>query len=234
MEQTINEFLSYLRDHVWRIALAAIFLLGVSFLCSRLCTHKRKIWEPFIASCIAVLGVVATVLAFVPKVDVEQSSEILSNSDESESQSGDSDSISSAAQTDFENTDLSESEESGILQLIIDNYEIFEDGYYYEYPDPKDSNTICFIDFDEGIHGQFHYTRALTNSEKANWAHGGNLFDANGNEIAEEGNYPSFWATEDGCFAMEFPQNLPSGNYVYRMHQIIDGKELMAEIEFSI
>ena len=193
MEQTINEFLSYLRDHVWLIALAAIFLLGVSFLCSRLCTHKRKIWEPFIASCIAVLGVVATVLAFVPKVDVEQSSEILSNSDESESQSGDSDSISSAAQTDFENTDLSESEESGILQLIIDNYEIFEDGYYYEYPDPKDSNTICFIDFDEGIHGQFHYTRALTNSEKANWAHGGNLFDANGNEIAEEGNYPSFW-----------------------------------------
>ena len=91
MEQTINEFLSYLRDHVWLIALAAIFLLGVSFLCSRLCTHKRKIWEPFIASCIAVLGVVATVLAFVPKVDVEQSSEILSNSDESESQSGDSD-----------------------------------------------------------------------------------------------------------------------------------------------
>ena len=77
MEQTINEFLSYLRDHVWLIALAAIFLLGVSFLCSRLCTHKRKIWEPFIASCIAVLGVVATVLAFVPKVDVEQSSEIL-------------------------------------------------------------------------------------------------------------------------------------------------------------
>ena len=115
------------------------------------------------------------------------------------------------------------------LSIIVDYYEIFSNGYLYVAPAPDN----WFIDFDAGISGTFHYSRPLTPQELGNWRHGGTLYDANMNEIAEEGNYPSFWSDPNGYYAMQFPRNLGSGTYIYRIHQVINDVFIYTDIVFE-
>lgn len=109
--------------------------------------------------------------------------------------------------------------------LVIDDYNFFKDGYYYEEP-----TEHWFISFSAGISGSFHYKRELTEDEKANWGHGGSLYDSTGNEI--EG--ASFWSDMSGHFAMELPTYLPSGKYTYLIRQYINNIPYCAYIEFII
>ena len=117
------------------------------------------------------------------------------------------------------------------LDIYIDNWEYFNDGFYYENPDPDDS---WFISYTKGISGNFHYSRELTEEEKKNWTHGGKLYDENGNEVGSEGNYPSFWSSPSGRFAIEFPKEIPKGKYTYNLYQYINNTQVSASIQFDI
>lgn len=120
------------------------------------------------------------------------------------------------------------------LSIVIDNYEIFYDGFYYQEPQKDNSNSYGSINFSTGVSGTFHYSRPLTQQELNNWGHGGKLYDSNRNEIGTDGNYPSFWSDEKGHFAMEFPIGLSSGTYIYELYHIINDKLISAEITFTI
>ena len=120
------------------------------------------------------------------------------------------------------------------LSLKISEYSVFSDGYYYEYPDAESPENTCFIDFKTGIYGTFEYSRSLSEAELANWFHGGKLYDAAGNEIGVEGNYPSFWANSDGVFAVEFPEGLSAGTYTYEMYQYVGGQYMSDSINLTV
>ena len=130
-----------------------------------------------------------------------------------------------------ENITISGSESSPSnngLSIIIDDYEFFTDGFYYEMP--IDENYYNFVDFDRGISGHFSYSRELTEQEYENWGHGGKILDVNGEEV----NNASFFSTFDGVFAVEFPEYMPKGDYVYLLYQLIDNKYCEARISFSV
>ena len=133
----------------------------------------------------------------------------------------------------FEKFEISEKADNN-LSLKINEYSIFSDGYYCEYPDTENPASTCFIDFKTGIYGTFEYSRSLSEAESANWFHGGKLYDATGNEIGIEGNYPSFWANSDGMFAVEFPERLMAGTYTYEMYQYVDGQYVSDAINFTV
>lgn len=120
------------------------------------------------------------------------------------------------------------------LSLKIGGYSVFYDGYYYEYPDTENPESTCFIDFKAGIYGTYEYSRALSEAELANWFHGGKLYDADGNEIGVEGNYPSFWANSNRKFAVEFPEGLSAGTYTYELYQYVDGQYVSDSINFTV
>lgn len=133
----------------------------------------------------------------------------------------------------FEKFEISENTDNN-LSLKINEYSVFSDGYYYEYPDTENPESTCFIDFKTGIYGTFEYSRSLSEVELANWFHGGKLYDAAGNEIGVEGNYPSFWANSDGMFAVEFPERLMAGTYTYEIYQYVDGQYVSDAINFTV
>lgn len=120
------------------------------------------------------------------------------------------------------------------LTLSIVQSNFFTDGYHYEFPDPKDANSTVIIDFSRGISGTFSYSRALTETEKEKWGHGGNLYDSNGNVVDADGDYPAFWSDPDGLFAVELPQNLDPGTYTYELYQVINGQYVSDTQTFSI
>ncbi|MGN0347548.1 MAG: hypothetical protein ACI4DU_09720 [Lachnospiraceae bacterium] len=120
------------------------------------------------------------------------------------------------------------------LSLNITEYSVFKDGYHFEYPDPENPEMTCIIDFSTGVFGKFEYSRSLNETELANWFHGGKLFDEAGNEIGEEGNYPSFWSSPDGMFAVEFPEGMTEGTYTYELYQYVDNQYISDSINFTI
>lgn len=120
------------------------------------------------------------------------------------------------------------------LTLSIVQSNFFADGYHYEFPDPKDANSTVIIDFSRGISGTFSYSRALAETEKEKWGHGGTLYDSNGNIVDADGDYPTFWSDPDGLFAVEFPQNLDPGTYTYELYQVINGQYVSDTQTFSI
>lgn len=120
------------------------------------------------------------------------------------------------------------------LSLTIDSWEAFEEGYHYEFPDPENPDRTVVIDFEAGLSGTYKYSRELSDEERENWFHGGKLYDANGNEIGEEGNYPTFWSSPEGLFAIEFPKGLQSGVYTYELYQNIGGQGVSDTIEFEV
>lgn len=123
--------------------------------------------------------------------------------------------------------------ENSKLSINIIEYTV-GDGFYYQYPDPEDTNSTIIIDFGKGIFGTYEYSRNLNEIEKDNYLHGGRLCDANGNEIGEKGNYPSFWSNSEGMFAVEFPKGLKAGVYTYELYQYINGQYVSDSIDIEI
>ena len=115
------------------------------------------------------------------------------------------------------------------LSIIIEDYELFTDGFYYEMP--IDENSYSFVDFDRGISGHFSYSRNLTEQEYKNWGHGGKILDANGNESDIDA---MFFSTSDGVFAVQLPEYMPKGDYLYLLYQYINDKYYEARISFEV
>ena len=115
------------------------------------------------------------------------------------------------------------------LSIIIEDYELFTNGFYYEMP--IDENSYSFVDFDKGISGHFSYSRELTEQEYKNWGHGGKILDANGNETNIDA---AFYSTSDGVFAVELPEYMPKGGYLYLLYQFINDKYYEARISFTV
>lgn len=128
---------------------------------------------------------------------------------------------------------IEESNSTEYINIAIDPNVQVHDNYYYEYPDPINPSNNFIVDFGKGISGTYTYSRILTEEERKNWEHGGKLYDSNGNEIGEEGNWPTFWSNTDGKFAVEFPQNLPPGHYTYEIYHIISGQFVSDRITFE-
>lgn len=124
-------------------------------------------------------------------------------------------------------------ENSNQLSIRIADYKIV-DSFYYEYPDDNDPNTVYFVKFGKGISGTFEYSRPLNQNELNNWSHGGKLFYSDGVEVAGEGNWPSFWAVSNGLFAVEFPDNLRPGEYIYELYLNVDGQMISDQIEIRV
>lgn len=129
-----------------------------------------------------------------------------------------------------ENTVIIGSENSPLtddLSIIIEDYELFTDGFHYEMP--IDENSYNFVDFDRGISGHFSYSRELTEQEYKNWGHGGKILDANGNE----GDIDAvFFSASDGVFAVQLPEYMPKGDYLYLLYQYINDEYYEARISF--
>ena len=121
-----------------------------------------------------------------------------------------------------------------LLTISIENVSFFNNGYHYEYVNPQNPSETNIIDFDTGILGTFSYSRELTTEEKENWMHGGKIYDSEGNEIGYNGNYPAFWSSPDGKFAVQFPKGLQPGEYVYELYQDINNQQVSDKINFII
>lgn len=122
---------------------------------------------------------------------------------------------------------------SELLSLRITDCKL-NSGFHYEYPNPDELGSYWVIDLQAGLSGTFTYSRQLTEDEKEDWMHGGKLYDAKGNEVGSENNYPSFWSNQDGMFAVGFPQNLPTGEYRYELYQFVGGQYVSDSITFTI
>lgn len=115
------------------------------------------------------------------------------------------------------------------LDIQIDSAEVFLNGFHYEFPDPENPERTVLIDFTKGLFGKFHYTRPLSEEEVSSVGHGGKLYDENLNEISGG----MYWSDTNGNFAIQFPDELPSGTYVYELYQVINGTFMSSRIKFS-
>lgn len=114
------------------------------------------------------------------------------------------------------------------LAIIIDSYELFDDGFYFSKPD-KETGGEWFVEYDKGLKGTFHYSRPLSEAEVADWYHGGSLYlvkDGQMIDMLSQGYAISCWSDYDGVFAVQFPDNLPAGDYVYKITNLIGGYSL--------
>ncbi len=102
----------------------------------------------------------------------------------------------------------------------------FSEEYNYQ---PNNDNWL--VRFERNISGTFEYSRPLTESELADWSHGGKLIDENGQEYDKD---ISFFSSHDGVFAIELPETMPKGTYTYMIYQYIEGQYCEAEINFTV
>ena len=114
--------------------------------------------------------------------------------------------------------------------ITIDSATVFQDGFHYEFPDPENAERTVLIDFNKGLSGTFHYSRALSAEEIASIGHGGSLYDENMNEISGG----IYWSDTDGHFAMQFPEELASGTYIYELYQVIGDQFISSRVKFSL
>ena len=125
-----------------------------------------------------------------------------------------------------------EPEGAGPISISITDYGV-RDNFRYEFMMPGDT-VLAEIDFGQCLCGRFEYSRELTEAEKEKWARGGHLYDSNGNVIEEtEDDYASFFATQDGIFAVEFPQELPDGKYTYELMLVLDDQIVTTTLDFE-
>ena len=115
------------------------------------------------------------------------------------------------------------------LDISIDTAQVFENGYHYEFPDPENAERTVLIDFTRGLSGTFHYSRALSADEFASMGHGGKLYDENMNEISGG----QYWSDTEGHFAMQFPEGLAPGTYVYELYQVIGDQFINSRVRFT-
>ena len=114
--------------------------------------------------------------------------------------------------------------------ITIDSATVFQDGFHYEFPDTENAERTVLIDFNKGLSGTFHYSRALSAEEIASIGHGGSLYDENMNEISGG----IYWSDTDGHFAMQFPEELASGTYIYELYQVIGDQFISSRVKFSL
>ena len=114
------------------------------------------------------------------------------------------------------------------LSLIINDCQYFYDGFYHQIP--ESGSSYSFVEYDQGISGHFSYSRELTDIEYEDWGHGGKILDANGNELDIDA---SFYATTDGVFAVELPEDMPSGTYTYLLYLFVHDEYCEARIPFT-
>ncbi len=117
------------------------------------------------------------------------------------------------------------------LSFIISDCQYFYDDFYYQIPDSDSFQSYSFVEFKQGISGHFNYSRELTNQEHDNWGHGGKILDKNGIECSVDA---SFYSNSDGIFAVELPENMPKGNYIYILYQFINDEYCEARIPFTV
>lgn len=115
------------------------------------------------------------------------------------------------------------------LDIQIDSAEVFQNGFHYEFPDPENAERTVLIDFTRGLSGTFHYSRALSADEFASMGHGGKLYDENMNEISGG----QYWSDTEGHFAMQFPEGLAPGTYVYELYQVIGNQFINSRVKFT-
>lgn len=129
--------------------------------------------------------------------------------------------------TDSTKIDLEE------LQLCIEEWKLYEDGYHYEEPTENPGENII-VDFERGIMGKFSYSRELTKEEKDSFSHTGELYDEFGHKVGNETDLPSYFSSLSGTFILEFPKELPAGKYTYELIHYIFDRRLTATINFTI
>ena len=117
---------------------------------------------------------------------------------------------------------------AGDLSLIINDYQLFYDGFYHQMP--ESGSSYSFVEYDQGISGHFSYSRELTDIEYEDWGHGGKILDANGNELDINA---SFYATTDGVFAVDLPKDMHSGTYTYLLYLFVHDEYCEARIPFT-
>ena len=115
------------------------------------------------------------------------------------------------------------------VDITIDSALVFQEGFHYEFPDPENAERTVLIDFTRGLSGTFHYSRALSADELASMGHGGKLYDENMNEISGG----QYWSDTEGHFAMQFPEELAPGTYVYELYQVIGNQFINSRVKFS-
>jgi hypothetical protein len=114
------------------------------------------------------------------------------------------------------------------LKINFEYYEVITNSLDY-----TDRDGVFSASYEYGaVFGAYHYSRPLTQTELNNWSHGGALFDADMNEVGEDGNWPTFYSDTNGHFVMGFPANLEVGSYTYTLYHIINGVTVSASIEF--
>ena len=112
-----------------------------------------------------------------------------------------------------------------VLELIIQDYELVDDEWTYYY------DSRYFFSVDKGIHGHFSFSRELTEQELESWSHGGEIYSVNGDGFSYGG---EFFADKDGVFAVNFPEDLPKGDYVYVLYILVNHQLYEARINFTI
>lgn len=115
------------------------------------------------------------------------------------------------------------------LDIQIDSAEVFQNGFHYKFPDPENAERTVLIDFTKELSGKFHYTRPLSEEEASSVGHGGKLYGGDMNEISGR----MYWSDTNGNFAIQFPDNLPSGTYIHEHCQVVNGKLISSRIKFS-
>lgn len=115
------------------------------------------------------------------------------------------------------------------VDITIDSALVFQEGFHYEFPDPENAERTVLIDFTRGLSGTFHYSRALSADELASMGHGGKLYDENMNEISGG----QYWSDTEGHFAMQFPEELAQGTYVYELYQVIGNQFINSRVKFT-
>lgn len=124
-----------------------------------------------------------------------------------------------------------QSKSSPSLFVRVDDYEIYEKGFYYKEPFAKGSNGLYrIVEFQRGISGHFSFSGQLINADEDNWTLDGKIYDETRKECNIE---TTFFFSKQGVFAIELPEYLPKGNYICVLH-LTDGTDhCEAEIFFQ-
>ena len=131
--------------------------------------------------------------------------------------------IPTSNETDLVN-EVPEGKAKSLSIISIENVE----NYHYEYPDPDNESINCILDIPYGIMGHYELSWELTNQEEV--FHSGKLYDSDGNEVQGI----KAWASSDGMFAAELPNDMEPGTYEYELDLIINGRSYIDSDVFII
>ena len=123
------------------------------------------------------------------------------------------------------------------ISIKITGWELYTDGYNYSWPDLQDPTEIHSFSpsHGTGIFGTFEYSRELTETELDHLGHGRTLYDLDGKVVGDDGeNIIASVAWAEGFFAVEFPDNFPSGTYVYELHISTDRQLVKDSITITL